>query len=366
MNTSGERPRSFGVEEEYLLLDHQTGVPVNSAADLILAMPELQDRTEREFLSSQIETATPVCTEAAEAEDALASFRSAISSVADDFGVVVAGTGLPPVGGDVVATVTPKPRYELIKEETRSVATHQYSTGTHVHIEVPSREAGVEVIARIARWMPAVLALSANSPLWCGEATGFASWRHVMSLTWPAAGFPAPFKDADHYERTVQQLISTGIVPDAGMLSWVIRLSHAYPTVELRIADAQLTATDAVALAVIARALVERAMHDLEAGIERPPYAPGIVNGANWLAARNGLSSKLVDPLATESVLAFDLVDRMLDSIAEPLERFGDRDRVDCFISRLRERGNSASRQLAVFEARGIDGLLALFRETMP
>lgn len=318
---SSSRP-SFGVEEEFLLLDATTGSPVNSAAKVILAMAGECPSPEREFLSSQLETATSVCHDAAEAESALLEFRRVGSRAAQSCGCVLAGTGLPPAGGETEATVTPKPRYRRIAEETGRVAKHQYSTGTHVHVGIPSLDAGVEVLARIARWSPVLLAMTANSPLWSGEPTGFASWRHVKSLSWPVSGYPQGFRDGADYERSVAGLIESGIVPDTGMLSWIVRLSANYPTIELRVADAQLDARDTVSFAVLVRALVARALTEMGAGDPSPRHQQGIVNSANWIAARNGLGSELVDPLTLESLPAFELVDRMLASVADELTRF--------------------------------------------
>ncbi|WP_282851496.1 carboxylate-amine ligase [Gulosibacter sediminis] len=355
-------PRPFGVEEEYLLLDAADGRPVDRAAELILAMPERAGQTEHEYFTSQIETATPVCHEAYEAEESLMRFRVLASREASFRGVVLAGTGLPATGGETAGTVSPKRRYHLIELQMREAAAHQYSTGMHVHVEVPSPDAGIEVLARLARWAPVLLAMTANSPLWCGETTGFASWRHVMGLAWPVSGYPHGFENAQDYLRSVASLIETGIVPDAGLLTWVARLSANYPTVELRIADAQLEARDAVAFAVIVRALVDRALADYTNGISRPQYPLAIVNGANWTAARNGLGSELIDPLSAESSPAFDLVDRMLGTIETELDRFGDRNRIDRYLRRLREGGDPANRQRAAYESAGMAGLLELYR----
>ncbi|MFV0432514.1 MAG: YbdK family carboxylate-amine ligase [Leucobacter sp.] len=359
---TGKVPRPFGVEEEYLLLDETEGVPVNLAAELVRATPELGGQTEREYFSSQLETATPVCLEGDAAEEALTRFRRTVSRAARSRGAVLAGTGLPPVGGDTVGRVTPKARYRLIEAEMRSAAEHQYGTGTHVHVEVPSPDAGIEVLARLARWAPALLAMTANSPLWCGETTGFASWRHIKGLSWPTAGYPLGFADAEEYHRSVAQLIDTGVVPDTGLLTWVARLSNNYPTVELRIADAQLEARDAVSFAVIVRALVDRALSEIEERAASPHYAPGLVNGADWMAGRNGLDSELIDPLTAESLPAFDLIERMLGTVETEIDRFGDRERVDRYLQRLRSRGGPASRQLEAFETAGVPGVLNLYR----
>lgn len=358
----GSAARTFGVEEEYLLLDDRTGHPADRAAEVIRELPRHRERADREFFSSQLETATEVCTEADEAEAALLDFRAAASRAAALHGVVLAGTGLPPVGGDEVGTVTPKARYREIESEVRSVAAHQYVTGTHVHVAVPSRDAGVDVIARIARWAPALIALTANSPIWCGRPTGFASWRHIKSLAWPLSGYPPEFARGDDYTRAIDQLVASGILVDPGLVTWVARLSDRFPTIELRIADAQLDAEDAVAFAVLVRALVDTALQEAQDGVERPRITPGVLDGAIWMAARNGLASDLVDPLLSGPLPAFDLIDRMLESARPALQRFGDLGRVEGTVDRFRAAGGPAAQQLATFEASGVEGLLARYR----
>jgi carboxylate-amine ligase len=239
-----------------------------------------------------------VCRTAEEALDTLTGFRSALSREAADRGIVLAGSGLPPVGGDAAGTVTPKSRYRELDAQLRNAAAYQYVTGTHVHVEIPSPDAGVEVLARLAPWAPALLAMTANSPLWCGEPTGFASWRHIMNMSWPVAGFPPDFESGDDYARAVEQLVDSGVLLDSGVVTWLARLSQNYPTMELRIADAQLEAEDAVCFAVLVRALVERALSDVEAGTPRPRATPGLVNGAIWIATASVPTSSTRPPRA--------------------------------------------------------------------
>ncbi|MHA3683751.1 carboxylate-amine ligase [Leucobacter sp. HY1908] len=359
---SHEHNRTFGIEEEFLLLDARTLTPVNCAAEVILAAPKTHRLPEREFLSSELEVSTPICRTAAEAEDALRGFRTAYAGVAESCGVVLASCGLPPLGGETTCTVTPKSRYQRLRDEMRGVAGHHYAIGTHVHVAVPSRDAGVDVLARLARWAPALLALTANSPLWCGEATGFASWRYVQELAWATAGYPPSFRDGAEYARAVAGLINTGIIIDEGHVTWMARLSHRYPTLELRIADAQLEAGEAVAYAVIVRALVEHALREGEAGQPRPRYVPGLVDGATWLAARNGLATDLTDPLTAETMPAFDLVGRMIATVEDELDRFGDRGRVARYLRRIKRSGSPAARQAAAFASGGVSDLLSLYR----
>lgn len=355
-------PRCFGIEEEYLLLDAATGAPTNWSAQLIQDMPYLRHRAEHELLASQLETSTPVCHDAEDAEAVLTEFRATVSSVAKKQHIILAGTGLPPVGGEEVVTVAPKARYHEISALMRDAMAHQYSTGTHVHVEVPSRDIGVEVLARLSRWTPVLLALTANSPIWMGEPTGFASWRHMMNLSWPVSGYPPPFASGDHYGQVLGQLVSSGILLDSAMVSWSARLSERYPTVELRIADAQLTVDDAVSFAVLVRALVDHCVTECERGVERPNVHPNLVNGAIWAAARDGLSGQLVDPFTGTRRPALGLVGQMVDAVREELVRFGDLPRIERYLQRRYQDCGPAQLQLQNFASGGLSGLLELYR----
>lgn len=363
--TEREGKRRFGIEEEYLLLDATTGEPSNRAAQVAQLAEGLGDRIEREFLASQLETATPICLEMGEAERILIDFRRRAMAAARECGVVLAGTGLPPVGGELAGSVTPKPRYRALDSAMRDVAARQYSTGTHVHVEVPSRDVGVAVLTRMSHWVPALLALTANSPLWDGHDTGFASWRHVRSMAWPVAGYPPPFADATEYSRVIAQMVESGIILDSGVVTWLARLSENYPTVEIRLADAQLTVSDAVAFAALVRGLVEQAIRDDTAGREHAPLHPSLVDGAIWIAARNGLGSELVDPRYGESIAAFSYVDRMRERITDVLEEFGDASRVDAFLRRRRDDHGASKVQLDRYAEGGIEGLLELYQEDL-
>ncbi|MEV8337916.1 YbdK family carboxylate-amine ligase [Leucobacter sp. NPDC077196] len=362
MDRSDTATRSFGVEEEFLLLDAETGAPIDRAAQIVERRPELRREADREFFSSQLETASPVCTEGSEADAALRGFRAIAGEAAQSVGAVLAGTGLPPVGGEHEGSVTPKARYREIRSELRAAAAHQYVTGTHVHVSVPSRDAGVTAFRGLARWAPTLLAITANSPVWCGEETGLASWRHIKSMSWPLAGYPPEFESGDEYERTVATMVETGVLIDPGIVTWVARLSERFPTIELRIADAQLEPEAAVSFALLVRGLVDRVLSDAENGVEAPRATPGLVNGAIWMAARDGLSTSLIDPVNGTAQPAAAMLDEMFAAAEPSLVRFGDAERVERYLGDLRTFGGPAQRQLAKFRENGVAGLLDLYR----
>ncbi|WP_293699542.1 YbdK family carboxylate-amine ligase [uncultured Agrococcus sp.] len=361
---SREGYRRFGVEEEYLLLKDADGRPADRAADVIHGMRERREQADQEYFLSQLEAATPICRTAGEAAESLERFRGEAASAARERGLVLAGSGMPPAGGETEGTRTPGRRYRRIADALGATAKHQFATGTHVHVEIPSRDAGVRVLRRLARWAPALLAMTANSPVWCEERSGFMTWRYVSYLTWPISGWPPDFTDGSEYDGTIAQLVRAGILLDSGVGTWAARLSDDYPTLELRIADAQLRASDAVVFGALVRALVERCIRDDERGAPPPSAAPALVNASLWLAARDGLEGELMDPSEGDLLPGIDLLERAVETAADELERFGDLALVERRVEALRRDGSPAAQQSGVFEREGIRGLLALYRET--
>lgn len=353
---------TFGVEEEFLLLDARTGEPLQRAGS-ITAQAHPSITVEREFLSSQIETATPVCHTGDEAISSLQLSRQEFLDKATHQDFVVAGTGLPPVRGETIGTVTAEPRYRVMAGQLRQLAKDLYVTGTHVHVAIPSPDVGVDALNRLQRWMPLLLAISANSPLWCGEDTGFASWRYTKLLTWPIAGYPPEFRTAEEYFDTVQTYVDSGLILDVGAVTWVARLSQRFPTLEVRVADAQLTAEDAVCFALLVRALVVTGISEHEAQQAASGTVPQLTNGAMWLAARDGLTQQIMNPVTGEAVAAHTALAQLHEYTRNTLDSLGDLERVEAYLHRLQRWGSPAKRQRDRFAEQGLSGLLNLYRD---
>ncbi len=209
-------------------------------------------------------------------------------------------------------------------------------------------------------WLAPLLALTANSPCFGGEDTGFASWRTIVGRRFTTASVPPDFADADDYSRRIQSLVGLGATLDTASIAWMMRLAERYPTVELRVFDAQLSAEESVGVALLTRALVESAAAgDL-------PHADAAVHAehldaAVWHAARHGLDDVLVDPVTASIAPARHVIERMLDAVRPALDASGDRDRVEALVERLRTEGTGAARQRAAL-AEGVPALERLLR----
>ncbi|MET9429044.1 MULTISPECIES: glutamate--cysteine ligase [unclassified Streptomyces] len=354
---------TIGVEEEYLLVDPVTCLPVPRAEQVRAAAglePILDDQeVQSELLQAQVEVATPVCTDLDEVGGHLLRLRHALGSAAEKNGCRIAACGTAPFRETAPVPVTEKARYIAMRSQAPQLVAEQLVNGMHVHAAVPDREMGVAVLNRIRVWLPVLVAMSANSPLWDGHDTGFASWRTVIFGRWQVGGPPPRFADLADHERRVRALLDTGVITDTGQLYWQARLSDKYPTVEVRCADVQLRVDSAVMFAGLVRALIATAIRDEKAGEPVPECAPELLQAANWHAARHGLSGLLVDPEGTAR-RAGDVLARLLDTLAPALAEAGDTREVAALVHRLLQQGTPADQQRRVLAEGGLPALAEL------
>lgn len=357
---------TFGVEEEYLLVDPVTGLPVarseevRAAADLGPVADE--EEVQPELLQAQVEVATPICVALEEAGGHLLRLRHAVAAAAEGLGCRLAPVAAAPHLGAAPVPVTDRPRYQAMHTSAAQLVDEQLINGMHVHVAVPDREMGVAVLNRIRVWLPTLLALSANSPLWDGRATGFASWRTLVFGRWPVSGPPPRFADIDDYESRVEALNTSGAVLDNGQLYWHARLSERYPTVEIRCLDVQLEVDEAVMLAGVVRALVATAMREQKDGEPVPEIPQELLQAATWRAARDGLSGKLIDPTGRLRKCG-DVLCMLASHIGPALEAAGDAREVNSLLHRLLREGTGADRQLQAFAEGGMPAVLDLITD---
>jgi glutamate---cysteine ligase / carboxylate-amine ligase len=352
--------RTVGVEEELLLVDAETGVPV-AVADAVLRLdPDRRRRADAapggtvdvELQQQQIETDTTPCSDLTDLGNQVREARHRADQLARRRGARVAALGTSPLPSS--PEVTAKPRYLAMIEQYGLVTLDQLTCGCHIHVSVDSADEGVGVLDRIRVWLPTLLALSANSPFWQGRDSGYASYRSQAWNRFPTAGPNDVFGSAVGYTALVDGLLRSGVALDSGMIYFDARLSAHYPTVEIRIADICLDAEDAILIAALTRALVDAAARDWAAGRPPPVMATTLLRAATWRAARSALSGDLLDPFSGLPRPAAEVVASLVAHVAPALDATGDRAQVDQTLSRLLARGPGATRQHELF-ARSAD-----------
>lgn len=355
----------FGIEEEFMLLDPWRLSPVARAESVRerIATRGVATNVHPEFLASQIEYSTPICSDLAQAHGWLAEFREELGAAAEQCEVVAAGSGIP-YDTDNDPPLTPNARYARVRSDIRGLSHDHQINAVHVHVEVGDRETGVRAMNGVRPWLPLLLALGANSPFWKGTDTGFASWRSVLIRRWGVAGIPPLFRGAEDYAQRAERLVQSGAILDLATIAWGARLSERYPTIEIRAFDAQLRAQDTVLLAALARAVIATVSaehYDTASVAEHPPE---LLDAALWLASRDGTSNGVFDALTGSIVPARDAIASLLAFVGDELDSSGDRQEVETQLQRMLTHGTGSERQRVAHRVGGQPGLAALFSMT--
>ena len=264
--------------------------------------------------------------------------------------------------------MTGQPRYRELARRYGPVVAEAGTCACHVHVGVPSREAGVQVLARLRPWLAPLLAVTANSPIAGGHETGWASWRYTIQSRWPTAMPPAEWPDAAAYDTAVRRLIGQGAALDERSVYFLARLSPRYPTVEVRVADVCLDAGTAVLVAGLTRALVATALAEARRGRRRQPPRPGRSPRPWPPRPGRGPPGQGLDPVTAQPVDAATLRSRLLDHVRPALSDHGDTEIITGLLRRLDDRGTGADRQRALFTSAASTPafITALARATCP
>ncbi len=339
--------RKIGVEEELMLVDPATGQLTAVSQHAVLANDSAQE-VEQELFLQQIETSTPPCERADDLLVGLRAGRRAVGEAAAAAGARAVAMPTPVLHEDS-EDFTPKSRYRHIQAEYGEMARQALVCAMHMHVDVASEEEAVRVVDGIRPWLPPLVALAANSPYWQGRDTGHASWRSQVWSRWPTAGAAQPFGDLATYRAVSEQMLGWGAGLDAGMLYFDVRLSEAYPTVEIRVADVCTDVEDAAVVALLARSLVAT----IAAGTAPPTWRADLLRVAGWRAARHGIAGDLVHPVDGSTASPRAVVGSVVEFCRDALDEHGDLELVTEGFERMAARGNGATRQRRVFESTG-------------
>lgn len=348
------KPPTLGVEEEFALLDPVSGAVALVAPEVIRAC-DAGPAVGAESMRYMVETRTPVCRTLDQLAASLTLRRTQVAAQARRHGAVMVASGVAPFGVPDPPPLTEDHRYRRLLAVYPSAMRTTGTCACHVHVSVPSADAGVAVLHRLRPWLPALIALTANSPIWRGRHAGWASARYVFATRWPTAVPAPPTRSADEYEDSVRTAIDSGAALDTRSVYYLARLSPRYPTVEVRVADTCLTVDETVAYAGLVRAVAGQALSGPDDGhgdvAAAPVVAQDALAAACRTAARVGLTGWLLDPTTRRPTPAWDYIDRLVVGVLPCLARNGDAEGVLPVLEQLRSAGGAAERHSRLFTA---------------
>lgn len=347
---------TIGIEEEYQLLDPATHALVSRYEELHAAADEaLAPHLAGELISSEIEYRTsPHATFAGAARD-LTNGRLATGALADRLGIDLGVAGVHAFSRWLDQRIIDTEHYRRVKSELGYVAWTNNTWSLHVHVGVRGADRAVAVNTALRSVLPELLALSANSAVFWGRATGLHSTRtQVFTRSFPRCGIPDAFASWDEYADYVRLLERTGSIVESTQIWHSVRPHHSYGTVEVRICDGQTEMGQALGLAALMVACVGAFLRDHDEGRPLPSHPHRVIEENFWRAERNGIGGTLIDLDTGELRETRAAIERLLvwsESVHGPLG-------LDPFLASVPETlasGNGAARQLRLLAEMGDD-----------
>ena len=346
-----EPPFTVGIEEEYLLVNIESGDLDNDPPpDLLKQCTDLGGgQISPEFLRCQIEVGTRVCRTMAEAREDLARLRGIIVDVSARHGLAPIAASTHPFAKVLSQKHTDKERYFALAREMQATARRMVICGMHVHVGIDDDEMRIDLMNQMAYFLPHLLALSCSSPFWEGEQTGLKSFRLTVFNSLPRTGLPERFASYGEFQRHLATLIRNGLIQDTSKIWWDIRPSSRYPTLETRIMDCCTSIDDSICLAALNVCLL-RMLFRLRRANQRWRDYPYLLLAENrWRAMRYSCDEQLLD-LASGDLAGFDILLEELLALVRP-----DAEILGCVAQvgharTIIARGTSAHRQEAVYK----------------
>jgi carboxylate-amine ligase len=360
---ASSKQSTLGVEWELALVDGQTGELASVANEVLSGVvakhPELNEDDEhphikQELLLNTVELVTGICETAGEAKEDLSRSLAAVREITDPMGVEVFCAGSHPFSPPQLQPVTDKARYAKLIDRTQWWGRQMVIYGVHVHVGLDRREKALPVLDGLVNYFPHFQALSASSPFWGGEDTGYASHRALMFQQLPTAGLPFQFPSWSEYESYVQDMFTTGVIDTLSEIRWDIRPVPNLGTIEMRICDGLATLEEVGAIAALTQCLVDEFSTTLDNGGTIPTMPPWHIQENKWRAARYGMEAIIILDAAGNEQLVTDHLLETLNRLEPVAAKLGCPDEL-ADVEKIIRRGAGYQRQRRVAAEHGGD-----------
>ena len=343
-------PLTIGIEEEYQLCDPDTGYLVQIADKRMEAADsDLRKQFSYELLLSVLELRTGISHSVDEAVEAIAEMRRRAAEVASNFGIVLGVSGAHPFADWREQRFVQTEDYQWVKNQLQYLARRNMTFALHVHIGVDDPNKAVRASNCLRRWIPPLMAISANSPFFDGVRTGMMSTRTVQFGTFPRTGLPPHLDGFEEYETLVNKMIESGSITKPRQIWWKVRPHLTFGTLEFRMFDVHASLRRTGAFIALAQALVGRIVDDFECGKVEEPLIDVYLLDGYWKSRRFGLDCDIICPYDGEIRTMRDEVKKMLrfaEPFAEKLGTIGWFDEIESIL----ENGNGADDTLALYD----------------
>lgn len=341
---------TLGIEEEFQVIDPATRELKSHIAEMFAeGEKRLKDEIKREMHEAVIEVGTPICRDVHEAHTEVARLRGEIIRLTRENGLRIAAAGTTPISHWASVPITSHARYDQIVYDLQMVARANLVFGLHVHVAVEDNETRIQIMNAARYFLPHVFALSVNSPFWCGQNTGWKSYRAKVFERFPRTGLPDFFRGWGEYDDYVQLLVRTNVIDNGKKIWWDVRPHAFFPTLEFRICDVPMRIEETICFAALFQAITMKLWKIHNSNMTWRIYRRSLINENKQRAARWGTSGTLIDFGKRTEVPFGALLDELLEFIDDVVDELGSREAVN-YAKEIVRSGTGADRQLRVYE----------------
>src|SRR3954470_2561978 len=308
---------TLAVEEEFQLLDPET-LELSPRYTSLRAQTDrddvLADAVAGELIESEIEIRSGRCESWSELVARQREARARLFRLAAEHGIALGATGTHPWSPWQDQKIIDTDHYRRVADGLQYVAWRNNTFGIHVHVGIRGADRAVAVCDRLRLQMPALLAVSANSPFVDGCNSGLHSARtQIFTKSFPRCGIPDHYGSFGEYAEYVEFLVRAGSIVEATQIWWSVRPHHSFGTVEMRICDAQTSGDESLALAGLLVAAIAQAALDEDERVPYTAHPPRLVEENFWRAVRYGLGGQMIDLDSASEFPAAALPERLFE-----------------------------------------------------
>jgi carboxylate-amine ligase len=317
---------TVAVEEEFAILDPETLALSNRFEELQAAVQGtvLEEHLVGELIASEVEVRTGRCLGFGECAAAIGERRAQLRDLAEGHGVALGGVGTHPWSPWQDQRIIDTPHYRANDELLRYVVWRNNTFGLHVHVGIRGADRAIRVCDAVRTFLPELLALSASSPFVEGVDSGLHSARtQIFTRMFPRCGVPDAFGSWAAYEDYVRLLYRTRSILEHTQIWWSVRPHLAYPTVEVRICDAQPQVAEAQSLAAFVYSLVATIAREIDAGAPTESLSHRLIEENFWRAIRWGLAGEFIDFTTGETEPTRVRLERLVEWVLPAAEDLG-------------------------------------------
>jgi carboxylate-amine ligase len=277
----------------------------------------------QELLLNTVELVSAPHATVRECGDDLVRYRDLVAQIVDPLRVDLMCAGTHPFAQWNNQRVTDKDRYAKLIDRTQWWGRQMLIYGVHMHVGIENRDKVLPIARALLAYVPHLEALSASSPFWGGQSTGYASNRALMFQQLPTAGLPCQFDHWSELEHYVADMLHTGVIDEFTEIRWDIRPSPRFGTVEVRVCDGLPSLEEVLALGALVQCLVEDFSARLDAGERLPTLPTWFAQENKWRAARYGMEAIVILNDDGDEELITDALAPLLDRLSGVADRLG-------------------------------------------